>query len=384
MVSKQGKKDSNKLARMAAAAFLVGLSYASEVAYAATLAELIDKAKQEGALSATVTSSMTGRTTLKLADAFKKRFGLNIEVTITPLSGIESASRAIAETKVGTVPMYDTQEAADTSHLALMGAGGLQKIDGWELLLAEIYTFARSEKVRPEQLSPAPFNGISFLYAVRTKGLVYNPRLISKEKLPKTHAELTDPKYKDIWIQPPWTSHWDVGPLVFPDLGEEKWLEIVRKASKNVGAVMPENAGVQRVLLGEYAFVPANSYYYFAAKSKDLQAPLEITFFKDYNVMAGDLYAVRKGARHPAAATLFSLWIGTQEAKAIWQPDLFITQYPWGESALDKREKEFIQTSGGNMIDPLHTEKGRAYLAWFGTEEGRKFRQAIGKAIKGE
>jgi len=36
------------------------------------------------------------------------------------------------------------------------------------------------------------------------------------------------------------------------------------------------------------------------------------------------------------------------------------------------------------MIDPLHTEKGRAYLAWFGTEEGRKFRQAIGKAIKGE
>ena len=84
-------------------------------------------------------------------------------------------------------------------------------------------------------------------------------------------------------------------------------------------------------MLGEFPFVLANAYYAFLAKSKDAQAPVEITFFKDYNQANATYYVVSKGTKRPAAATLFAIWMSTPEAEAIWQSELFGTQ-KWGES----------------------------------------------------
>ena len=56
-------------------------------------------------------------------------------------------------------------------------------------------------------------------------------------------ATLADPRYNGKWTQPPWTSHWDIAPLVFPDFNREKWLEIIRRAGKNAAAVQPEQGG---------------------------------------------------------------------------------------------------------------------------------------------
>lgn len=128
----------------------------------------------------------------------------------------------------------------------------------------------------------------------------------------------------------------------------------------------------------------ANTYYALGPKAKDPNAPLEFTYFQDYNQANFVFYVVRKGARHPAAATLFSLWMTTPEAESIWQPDLFLTQFVWGESDLDRKTRQDMQQSGAKVVDFLSTEKGRDLLAWYATEEGRKYRQAIGRAIKGE
>lgn len=196
--------------------------------------------------------------------------------------------------------------------------------------------------------------------------------------------ELADPKYKGKWTQPPWTADWDTGPLAFPDLDKGKWLEVVRNAGRNAGAVQIGQAGFQRLLLGEFAFMLGNTYYVFGAKAKDLQAPVEITYFQDYNWSNFSFYIVRKGARHPAAATLFALWMTTPEAESIWQPDIFMTQFVWGDSDLDKKERQFIKESGAKIVDFLSTKGGRDLVAWYGTEEGRKYRQAMSKAMRGE
>ena len=58
------------------------------------------------------------------------------------------------------------------------------------------------------------------------------------------------------------------------------------------------------VLLLGVAFALANTYYAFGAKAKDPQAPIDITYFKDYNQANGAYSVVRKGTRHPVAATL--------------------------------------------------------------------------------
>ena len=368
---------------VSASVFLFALTGLAETAGATTLADLVQKAKQEGALNATVISSLTGRETQPLAAAFKKRFGLDINVTITPILNTQNYPKAIAETKAGSVPTYDAIEGSDTNNMALIGVGGALKIDNWERLLAEINPVVRAGKARPEQLSPGPLKGLGFAHLSRTKSLIYNPKLISRDKLPRTHADLALSQYKGMWTQPPWTTHWEPGPLVVPEMSKEKWVEIVRQAGRNGGAVQVESAGVQRLLLGEFAFTMANTHYYFSYKAKDPQAPIEITFFKDFNVTTDAYYIVRKNARNPAAGTLFALWIATPEAQAIWQPRDFNTQR-WGESELDKKERKFMEESGAKLFSFMDSEKGLEYLNWMSTDDGRNFKEALGKGIRGE
>ena len=241
---------------------------------AATLSELVAKAKQEGALNVTATSSLKLKTASNLAAAFKKQFGLDIKVTVTPLSDTRNFPKYAAETKAGVKSTYDAVDGSGKNDIQLVNLGGVEKIAGWKALLAEINSLVGSGKVRPLQISPDPLSGFAFQYMSRLKSIIYNPNLISKKDLPKTHADLADPKYKGRWTQPPFPAHWDVGPLVFPDISKENWIELVKKAGKNAGAVQQESAGIQRVLLGEYAFAPANSFYYLRIMAKDPQAPL--------------------------------------------------------------------------------------------------------------
>ena len=356
-----------------------------QLLFAASLDQLIAKAKQEQVLNAHVVSGIIGTTQAKLIAAFKKHFGLDdTKITITSLPGRQLYGKAFAETKIGGKPTYDVMEGSGKNNVQLVAVGGVQKIAGWESLLKEINSNVASGKVQPKQISPDPFSGFAFQYMFRVKGLAYNPRKISKEDLPKTHAELADPKYKDRWIQPPYAAHWDIGPLAFPDISNAEWIELVRKAGKNAGLVTPERAGIQRLAIGEYAFGLMNTYDVHRVKAKDSTAPLEITYFKDYNPVTGSYYIVRKGAQHPAAATLFALWMGTPEAKAIWQPDLFATQFPWGGTDLDRKVSDDLKKSGARTVSFFDSKKGVEFLAWIGTPEGRKFRKKVSQAIRGK
>ncbi|OGP23895.1 MAG: hypothetical protein A2038_15675 [Deltaproteobacteria bacterium GWA2_57_13] len=383
MFSKQSRRVLIRYVSVVLGVPLLGMLSTPRVTLGANLKDLIAKAKEEGALNATTTTGFGLKLNQQLAEAFKKRFGLNIKVTLTPIASPQNFPRAAALIRAGAVPTYDAMEGPALSIMGLQGMGGIEQIPDWKNLLPEINPLVRSGRVKPERLTSDPLNGFAVAYLVRVKSLLYNPGRISKDQLPKTHADLTDPKYKDIWTHPPWTSHWDIGPLVFPELGIEKWLEIVRKAGKNAGAVLAESAGVQRVLLGEFAFAPANVDYYFLFKAKDPKAPLDITFFKDYNNVNTALYVVRKGARHPAAGALFALWMTTPEAASIHQPETFANQ-TWGESELDKRARQLMEESGANFVDNMSGGKTLEFLRWMETEEGRKYDQALGKAIRGQ
>ncbi len=93
---------------------------------------------------------------------------------------------------------------------------------------------------------------------------------------------------------------------------------------------------------------------------------------------------MRKGARHPAAGSLFALWMGTPEAEAIWQPQLYATQFLWGESKLNRKVRRLIKQSGARIVDYLESKKSRDFLRWYGTEEGRRYSKALGRAIRGQ
>src|SRR5579884_788167 len=295
------------------------------------LADLVAKANAEGELSVLMVSTWNHALTEPLADAFKKRFGLTSNVTISPVLGTQHLPVAIAETRAGTPPTYDAVYGDDAEMMQLIGAGASMRIDNWEALLAEINPAVGAGRVSPDQISHGPLAGQAFALVGNVKQILYNPRLISEADLPRRHADLADPRYKDKFIQPPWTAHWEIAPAVLDNLDRDQWLDTVRAAGKNGGAVLPEGPAVERVVLGQYPFALGQDTYLRLVRPKDPQAPIAARFFDDYNEYNALHNVVRAGTQHPAGATLWVLWMTTAEAEAIWQPSEFYAQR-YGES----------------------------------------------------
>jgi ABC-type Fe3+ transport system substrate-binding protein len=347
------------------------------------LAALVQQANKEGRLVATVQGSWPRDLSPKLIDAFKKRFGLTIDVSLTPVASANQFPLEIAAVKTGAPPTYDVMQGDDAETMQLEGAGGFQPIPQWQELLTAINPEVRSHKVALDQISRDPFKGVSFLYMGNIKELLYNPKMMSAADLPKTHAELAQAKYAGKFTQPPWTSHWEVAPQVLKDQGRDKFLEIVRAAGKNTGAVLNENTGVERVVLGQYGFALAQDTYLRQTLAKDAQAPLAGVFFRDYNELNAVYYSVRTKAAHPAAAALWALWMTTPEAEALWQPVVFC-YVPYGSSPIDVGERNAVKSSGATVVGYLDNAQTIQLLRWQQTPEGTQFLAAIAKAIRGE
>lgn len=344
---------------------------------------LVAKAKQEGELVATIQSSWSKGLVQPLTDAFKKRFGLDIKVTIANVNSARHFPVAIAETQAGAPATYDVVQGDDAETMSIVGAGATQKVDNWATLLAEVNPLVRSGKVRPDEISRGPFQEHSFMFMANVKQLIYNTKSVSEKDLPRTHRDLADPKYKGKFAQPPWTSHWEIAPVAFEKFDRNEWLDVVRRAGKNTAAVIGESAAVQRVVLGEFAFALAQDRYTRQILGKDPKAPIAARFFDDYNELNQVYYSVRNRARHPAAGTLWALWMTTAEAQKIWQPS-DLQAVPYGDSDLDREFRQGIEKSKARVIGFLDNEKTIELLKWYRTEEGRKYLDALAKAIRGE
>ncbi len=347
------------------------------------LDDLVKRANEEGEVTVTILGSWDQSLIPPLADTFKKRFGLNINVQIATMAAAQHYPIAIAETRAGTPPTYDAVQGDPTETAQLIGAGGIQPIESWEALLAEINPLVQSGKVTPSQISHGPATGRGFTYLGNVKQIVYNTRLISEAELPRTHAELTDPRFKDKFIQPPWTSHWAIAPAVLDNLNRDQWLDTVRAAGKNGGAVLGETPGAQRVALGQYAFLLGQDTNVRELRSKDPQVPIAARFMDDYNEYNAVYYAVRTGTRHPAAATLWVLWMTTPESEAIWQPVVHFAKR-YGESEVDQEHARLLREAGSKAVSWLENPRTVELLEWYQTADGRQYLDAMQKAIKGE
>lgn len=188
---------------------------------------------------------------------------------------------------------------------------------------------------------------------------------------------MADPKFAGKYAVPTFISEVQYGPLFYD---KDRWLDTVDKIGKGAVTVLSNDALFQRMLLGEFEFVPNNTYYYFQARAKDPRAPVGQQFFTDYTAMTNLFYTVRKGAKSPAAGALFSLWMTTPEAQALWQPEAYYPSLVLGNSELDKAEAQRIRESGTKLVTWFDTPETVAQLEWMGTEEGKQYSDRLARA----
>jgi ABC-type Fe3+ transport system substrate-binding protein len=236
------------------------------------LARLIEAARREDQLDLTITSSQGEKGGKELTDAFKKRFGLNLTGN-ADLSGQESQkfNQAVAEAKSGIPPTFDVMQGEPPVVLDLIQAGGIERIENWEALLAAVSPEAYKVK---EKTSPVGVAGYGFVWANRVTVLMYNPKAIPQQDLPKTWKDMGNPKYRGAFTIPPWTTITLMGLLNYD---KDELSEVVKALGRNKRDILTYEAGVQRVLLGDLKFTYGNADSYFEQKDKDPKAPIGLT-----------------------------------------------------------------------------------------------------------
>ena len=342
------------------------------------LDELVRKAKQEGALD-TAFVSQAGPSNPALIKAFKQRFGLqNMEINIAVGRQDKKFAELKAKLKAGVPPTLDSLTGSEEHVTDAMEHRFTVKIDHWESLLAEVNPLVGSGKVKPSDVSPAMLSGHGFIWGNRIKALVYNPKLISEADLPRTHVDLANPKLKGKFLVAPWLDEWLLGCLVYKD--RQEWLQTVDKIGKNALGVLHTTRAVQRLLLGDVAFTPGNVYNYYQSKDKDRQAPIGVRYWNDYTGVTRISFVVAQGARHPAAATLWNLWMTTPEAEAIWQPIGLYTNVSFGQSDYDKEVRAGLEKAKSPVMSFWDNAENRKVLEWLNSPAGQQYTKDIGRA----
>ena len=321
-----------------------------------------------------IVSSQSEKGARDLTDAFKQRFGLSIK-TNADLSGLtdQKITQAIAETKGGIPPSFDLMEAPPLHINRLVVAGGAERIENWDSLLKEIVPEAYKIK---DKLSPEVLSGYGFLWGTRILALLYNPKLISKEDLPKTWKEKADPRYAGAYSVPPWIDA-SLGGILKYD--KDEWLRIIKGVGQNKRQVLTYTAAVQRMMLGELKFVDANTETYFVEKARDPNAPVELAYYEDFTPLDQQMNVVRKGARHPNAARLFALWASGSEANRIFEKYSFQSNF-YFETPITQKIKAILAERKVRPVSWFDSPQTVEKLRWLETEEGVKYSAAISKA----
>lgn len=340
-----------------------------------TLPQLVKEAQREGRLDVTLAST-DERGVRKIGAAFQERFGLKITFNGDVSMGSDTLvrDRAISETKAGIAPTFDVIRGEARYPLESMHAGALERISDWEQRLKEIDPEAYKAR---KKISYEPLEGYAFEWGARISSLLYNPKLISGEEVPRTWKDLGNPKYKGKFSVPPWITVTLLGLMKYE---KEEWLEIVRTWGRNKADILTYAAGIKRLLLGDLSFLDANDYYYFAEKHKDANAPIELAYFEDLTMYRPVFFMVRKGSRHPNAAKLFTLWSTTKDAVNVFETTTYYPNIVYGTGPISKQVVDTWMSRKIKPVSPYDSASILERLAWLETKEGQDYQKAIALA----
>ena len=245
---------------------------------------LIAGAKKEGELM--LYSSLTQEDQLKLAEDFKRRYGVTVKFWRGSQAHI--LQRVVSETRGGRFE-FDVLETNAPQLEALAREKVLQKMNSpraEEELLPE--TVPAHGEWMPDRLN-------LIVYA-------YNTNAVKAEELPKSWHDLLDAKWKRRIGMESTNVEWFSA--VVESLGEKRGLELFRRLGENGVAVRTgHNHSAALVAAGEIPLM-LGIYSHDAERMKAKSAPVE-WFVLSPAVVLPSAVAVSRRAPHPHAAALF-------------------------------------------------------------------------------
>jgi len=241
-------------------------------------------------------------TTQALADAFNKKFGMNIKIERVGVSAGDVASRLLAEKRGGRYTV-DLTIISDATMPTLIQNDLVEKVD-WQGIFGGKFEGLKNAATEIVDVS----RGYGLQFRDLVYGITYNTKIISEKEAPKTWADLTDPKWRrkvtiDAGLSP-------IARLI-SSLGKEGVLKLGKEIVQNQPVYANgSNAAMQKVVSGEapIGVLALNT----ALGEKRKGAPVEMVHPEPLAMVSSQLMLVPKNAPHPNLAKLFTAWFATE------------------------------------------------------------------------
>ena len=341
------------------------LASTSSAFAAETLKQLVEGAKKESELTFIAgAQTFGGLKTLNLLEAaFNKRFGLNMKIRFAAGPEMNSmAARTITELKSGIKPSSDIYHGSQ-SHVALLHKEkALEQVN-----YAAIFPWI----TKPMEIFPN--EGVLIFTSLR--GIIYNSKVIAKDKAPKSYEDLVDPKLSPTWAGkmaiPPYVSWLVELSMVW---SEDRVKNFTRKLVAMSGGRL-RYSEEERVVSGEFP-IAANmggateQMWQWQAKGAPLVAvmgstPVLPSYFQ---------LAVPRNTAHPNLAKLFVGFMASKEAQAILEKQDFRTSHLVEGTIMNKYLKQ-------NRVQLQEAQDSiNFYLQ--GEDSGLEFKEELTKMLK--
>jgi ABC-type Fe3+ transport system substrate-binding protein len=231
---------------------------------------------------------------IRLEKEIKEKYGVDLKIKFSPAAQFgRMVTDVIMEQKAGAAPSVELLSVSN--HIATLNQAGALEVVDWKPLL--------SKETNPNVVHETPLMRGSIIFSTGHLGLMYNPEKVKPGEVPKTLADLANPKWKGRGGLQDGTSSWLRWSLI---LGKDKVLASLRAIMQN-GAIQGRYIDLlNRYLIGEITWCTLASQFYRTALDKGMPAAWQSLDFSD--VLENNLGVV-KGARHPNAAKLVALYL---------------------------------------------------------------------------
>jgi len=275
------------LAAFFACLILFGSAHAEE-AYQAD-PKLVAAAQKEGEV-VLYTTLIVDQAVRPMIKAFRAHVP-GVDVKIVRADSAQLVVRLINEGRAGRVQ-------ADVWHVADELAPLLQNN------LAAPFELPSARGLPPELADP---RGYWVATNLSTRSLAYNTQLVPADRVPHTHKDLLDPRWKGqmAWHPDSIAGGYGFIGVVLKSMGEDEGMRYLRALAKQniVPLAVAARAVLDRVIAGEYPIgLDMNSSH--AAISAALGAPVRFVPL-DPVTMTTQIAGMSRGASHPNAAKLF-------------------------------------------------------------------------------
>jgi iron(III) transport system substrate-binding protein len=253
-------------------------------AFAESSPRLVEAAKKEGSL--TFFTSIAEKDGVVIAADFEKRYG--IKVNVWRASSVKVLQRLTAEKQANRWD-FDVADVSGPEMEALYKEGLLQPVNS--PLQAELL---------PETV-PAHHGWMPQFLSVFVQA--YNTNAVKRSELPKTYADLVDPKWKGRLGVEANDSEWYCGLL--KALGPEKGAKLFREiVERNGWSVRSGHTLLTNLVVSGEVPLGLTVYSYMVEQAKQKGAPVD-WFAIDPVIGRSNGIGISKKPPHPAAAMLF-------------------------------------------------------------------------------